>query len=256
MRNVKPKKALGQHFLTDANIARQIVDALTAKEKSPVLEIGPGTGILTALLLRKNFNLKAIDVDVDSVHFLRKKYPEFQASMIEGNFLKINIDHLFSTEFSIIGNFPYNISSQIFFKVLDHKDQILEIVCMLQREVANRIISPPGNRTYGILSVFLQSYYDMEKITDVSPDVFSPPPKIWSSVIRLKRNQKIQLQCNEKLFRSVVKMSFQMRRKTLRNALKGLNLPASITGLELLSKRAEQLTVSDFESLTDLIEKS
>ncbi len=256
MRKVKAKKGLGQHFLTDPTVAGQIVDALTMDKNRSVVEIGPGTGVLTELLLNKDIDLRAIDVDGESIRFLKEKYPEFQHLMIQGDFLKIDINLLFNSEFSIIGNFPYNISSQIFFKVLDNRNQINEIVCMLQREVADRIISPPGNRTYGILSVFLQAFYDTEKIIDVPPEVFRPPPKVWSSVIRLKRNEKKDLQCDEKLFRHVVKTGFQMRRKTLRNALKGLNLPASITQLELLDKRAERLSVGDFEFLTNLIANS
>ena len=254
MRGVKPKKSLGQHFLTDSAVAQQIVDSLTAKANDAVLEIGPGTGVLTSFLFDKNFNFKAIELDRESVSYLQKTYPEDTQSVIHGDFLKINVAELFDGNFYIIGNFPYNISSQIFFKVLDHRNQVKEIVCMLQREVANRIISPPGNRTYGILSVFLQSYYTVEKIMDIPPEVFSPPPKVWSSVIRLQRNQIDQLDCNEKSFRRVVKTSFQMRRKTLRNALKGLNLPASIRSLEVMDKRAEQLSVDDFVSLTNLIE--
>lgn len=256
MRKVRAKKGLGQHFLADPLIAGQIVDSLSINGSPSVVEIGPGTGVLTELLLEKDIHLKAIDIDGESIRFLKEKFPKYENIMIQGDFLKIAVDQLFKSKFSIIGNFPYNISSQIFFKVLDHKDRVNEIVCMLQREVADRIISPPGNRTYGILSVFLQSFYHMEKITDVPPEVFRPPPKVWSSVVRLKRNEKKELQCDEKLFRSVVKMSFQMRRKTLRNALKGLNLPASITELELLDKRAERLSVSDFEFLTNLIDKA
>jgi len=255
MRKVKAKRALGQHFLLDNNIAGQIVDSLSGTSL-PVLEIGPGTGVLTELLLKKPISLKAVELDRESVQFLKNKFPEHQAKFIQGDFLKTDINSFYTTPFSIIGNFPYNISSQIFFKVLDHKDQVAEVVCMLQREVADRIISPPGNRTCGILSVFLQAYYNMEKITDVPPEVFSPPPKVWSSVIRLRRNEISELDCSEKLFRMVVKMSFQMRRKTLRNALKGLNLPVSITELELLNQRAEQLSVRDFESLVQLIERT
>ena len=256
MRKVRAKKSLGQHFLRDMNIAHQIVEALSADSGLPVLEIGPGTGVLTRILLEKPFQFKAIELDRDSIAYLKQHFPDRQEDFVEGDFLHIELASLYTQPFAIIGNFPYNISSQIFFKVLDHRDQVLEVVCMLQREVADRIISRPGNRTYGILSVLLQAFYDMEKVTDVPPEVFDPPPKVWSSVIRLKRNTTRQLQCDEKLFRKLVKMSFQMRRKTLRNALKGLNLPVSVTELEMLNKRAEQLSVSDYEALTRLVEKA
>ncbi|MEM7299296.1 MAG: 16S rRNA (adenine(1518)-N(6)/adenine(1519)-N(6))-dimethyltransferase RsmA [Bacteroidota bacterium] len=252
---VKPKKSLGQHFLKDENIAERIVEALTAKPAMNVLEIGPGTGVLTKYLLNKEFQFKAIDLDTQSIDYLRKNYP-LTDNLIRGDFLKMAMGDLFQGPISIIGNFPYNISSQIFFKVLDHRDQVDEVVCMLQREVADRIVSPPGNRTYGILSVLLQCYYDAEKLFDVAPEVFDPPPKVWSSVIRLKRNQVTSLDCDEKLFKKVVKMGFQMRRKTLRNALKGLNLPAEMVQSKTFDKRAEQLSVSDYEHLTQLIESN
>ncbi|MEQ9426307.1 MAG: 16S rRNA (adenine(1518)-N(6)/adenine(1519)-N(6))-dimethyltransferase RsmA [Cyclobacteriaceae bacterium] len=254
MGSVKAKKHLGQHFLKDEGIAFDITNALDSAENQNVLEIGPGTGVLTKYLIERDINLKAIEFDRESVKFLQKNYPLLSGNLISGDFLHYPVKEIFDDAFSVIGNFPYNISSQIFFKILDHQDQVKEVVCMLQREVANRIVSPPGSREYGILSVLLQVYYDMEKLFDVSPEVFDPPPKVWSSVIKLKRNNSEGVKCDPKAFKRVVKMGFQMRRKTLRNALKGLNLPASITNLEVFNKRAEQLSVSDFENLTQLIE--
>lgn len=239
--------------MTDEAIALQIVDSLAVDKNADVLEIGPGTGVLTKSLLQQYPRLKAMDVDFDSIEYLKKHYPDFEDKIVHENFLKCDIDQHFKNSFSVIGNFPYNISSQIFFKVLDHINKVDVVVCMLQREVADRIASPPGKKAYGILSVFLQAYYKVEKLFDVPPDSFNPPPKVWSSVIRLERNSTTDLKCDEKQFRKVVKAGFQMRRKTLRNALKGLNLPAGISTLEVFNKRAEQLSVADFVDLTKLI---
>jgi 16S rRNA (adenine1518-N6/adenine1519-N6)-dimethyltransferase len=255
---VRPKKSLGQHFLHDLNIARRIVDAVKNQADQPsVLEIGPGMGVLTQFLLqRPQTDLKVVEIDRDSVAYLKESYPSLQHKIIEGDFLALNPIDIFQGKFSIIGNFPYNISSQIFFKILDHRDQVEQIVCMLQKEVADRIAAPPGNKTYGILSVLLQAYYDVHYQFKVPPGVFTPPPKVMSAVIRLERNDRTTLACDEKLFVQVVKQGFNTRRKTLRNALKNLNLAAEIAGLALLDKRAEQLSVKDFEHLTSLIEKS
>jgi len=222
-----------------------------------VLEIGPGTGVLTEYLVkRKDTNLKLIEIDRDSVPYLRKKFPALKDAVIEGDFLEMDLRHVFDGKFMIIGNFPYNISSQIFFKVLEHHHRVSSVVCMLQKEVADRIASSHGNKTYGILSVLLQTYYDIEFLFKVPPEVFKPPPKVMSGVIRLKRNDRVALPCSEKFFVQVVKQGFNMRRKTLRNALKNLNLAAEISALPLLDKRAEQLSVEDFIYLTSLIEKS
>lgn len=252
---VRPKKSLGQHFLTDQNIARKIVDSLTIE--GPVLEIGPGTGVLTNYLCEaKNRDLTLIEIDRDSVAFLKKKYPALVPSIIEGDFLTLDISALFKNKFSIIGNFPYNISSQIFFKILEHHNQVHGVVCMLQKEVADRIASPHGKKTYGILSVLLQAYYTIEFLFKVPPEVFNPPPKVMSGVIRLTRNNRLVLGCSEKLFAQVVKQGFNTRRKTLRNALKNLTLPSEISALPIMDKRAEQLSVEDFIELTRLIEKS
>jgi 16S rRNA (adenine1518-N6/adenine1519-N6)-dimethyltransferase len=255
---VRPKKSLGQHFLHDLNIAERIVGAL--KSKSPphrVLEIGPGMGVLTQFLIpREQSQLKVIEVDRDSVAYLKNNYPSLEGSIIEGDFLEIDTREIFAGKFSIIGNFPYNISSQIFFKVLRHRDQVDQVVCMLQKEVADRIACPPGSKTYGILSVLLQAYYNVQYMFKVPPGVFTPPPKVMSAVIRLERNAVDTLPCDETLFVQVVKQAFNTRRKTLRNALKNLNLAAEISALPLLDKRAEQLSVEQFTNLTLLIEKS
>ena len=255
---VRPKKSLGQHFLHDLNVAERIVGALKSKSAPQhVLEIGPGMGVLTQFLIpREQSQLKVIEIDRDSVAYLKNNYPSLKGSIIEGDFMEIDIHEIFAEEFSIIGNFPYNISSQIFFKVLRHRDQVEQVVCMLQKEVADRIASPPGSKTYGILSVLLQAFYNIQYLFKVPPGVFTPPPKVMSAVIRLERNAVVTLPCDETLFVQVVKQAFNTRRKTLRNALKNLNLAAEISALPLLDKRAEQLSVEQFTNLTLLIEKS
>jgi len=252
---VKPKKHLGQHFLKDLTIAHQIATCLPLEEATNVLEIGPGTGVLTQFLLKEPFvQLTAIEIDTESLSYLRKHYPAL--SLIGGDFLTMNIDNLFEGQpFCIIGNFPYNISSQIFFKALEHKNRIPLIAGMLQKEVAERLASPPGNKHYGILSVFLQAFYDVEYLFSVSPDVFDPPPKVQSGVIRLKRNSIQKLDCDEKLFIAVVKAGFNQRRKTLRNALKSLVNDPQATH-KLLDKRAEQLDVASFVELTNWVAAS
>jgi 16S rRNA (adenine1518-N6/adenine1519-N6)-dimethyltransferase len=253
---VRPKKSLGQHFLKDQGIASRIVEALSPEPRQ-VMEIGPGTGVLTQFLMaRKEFNLTLVEIDRDSVAYLKKHYPQLQKNIVEGDFLDLDLDKLMPGEFSIIGNFPYNISSQIFFKALDHHTRIREVVCMLQKEVADRIASPHGNKTYGILSVLLQAYYDIRVLFKVPPGVFFPPPKVMSAVVQLRRNTREKLGCDEVLFRKVVKQAFQTRRKTLRNALKILTLPASILASPVMDKRAEQLTVDEFIVLTQLIENT
>jgi 16S rRNA (adenine1518-N6/adenine1519-N6)-dimethyltransferase len=257
---VRPKKFLGQHFLRDLNIAKKIVDALEkGSDSSPlsVIEIGPGTGVLTQFLVADTtFDVRLIEIDRESVAYLKEHYAFLQDKIIEGDFLNLNLSQLFEGKFSIIGNFPYNISSQILFKVLEHRHQVDQVVCMLQKEVADRIAASHGNKTYGILSVLLQAYYSVESLLKVSPGVFNPPPKVMSAVIRLKRNNVQNLPCDEKLFVQVVKQGFNNRRKTLRNALKPLNLPQEVSTLSLLDKRAEQLSVNDFIGLTGLIEES
>lgn len=253
---VRPKKSLGQHFLTDQNIAQRIVESLAINAAVPnVLEIGPGTGVLTRFLMAKeNIRFKVIEIDRDSVAYLRKHYPALH--VVEGDFLELDLNTLFDGPFSIIGNFPYNISSQIFFKVLEQRQEVNQVVCMLQKEVADRIASPPGNKTYGILSVLLQAFYNIRYLFKVSPGVFNPPPKVMSAVIRLERNDRQQLGCDEALFFKVVKQGFNNRRKTLRNALKNLNLATEVSALPIFDRRAEQLTVDEFVYITQLTEQS
>ncbi len=254
MTRVRAKKNLGQHFLKDQNIAHKITESLSLGTYDTVLEIGPGMGVLTQYLLpNKKFKTYAIDVDHESIDYLHEKYPEYKDQIIYGDFLKTDIQKLFSNPFAVIGNFPYNISSQIFFKVLEKRDLIPEVVCMIQKEVAERISASHGNKTYGILSVLLQAFYDIEYLFTVNENVFDPPPKVKSAVIRLKRNQRKELEVNEKLFFRVVKEGFNKRRKTLRNSLKALLGDKSLDH-EFMSKRPEQLSVDELIQLTALIE--
>jgi len=252
---VRPKKHLGQHFLQDTNIARKITACLDEKYAT-VCEIGPGTGILTKLLLeRKSLSeLTLIEIDTESVEYLNNHFSDVRLRVLEADFLKTNLPVLFPNDVALIGNFPYNISSQIFFKVLENRNCIPEVVGMIQKEVAERIAAPPGSRTYGILSVLLQSWYDIEYCFTVNETVFFPPPKVKSAVIRLRRNETTALDCNENLFFKVVKAGFGQRRKTLRNALRVLFGHIEFDH-PLLSQRAEQLSVSDFVMLTRLFEK-
>lgn len=257
---VRPKKSLGQHFLHDQNTVKKIVDSLqVAPAPTPVgvLEIGPGMGVLTRHLLdRTDIDLKVVEIDRDSVAYLKKNFTMADRQIVEGDFLALDLAEFFAGPFFIIGNFPYNISSQIFFKVLEHRDRVLQVVCMLQKEVADRLASKHGNKTYGILSVLLQAFYNIKSLFKVPPGAFTPPPKVMSAVIRLERNERTNLGCDEQLFFQVVKQGFNNRRKTLRNALKNLNLAAEVSSHSMLDKRAEQLTVDDFILLTRLIEES
>ncbi|OEK01771.1 16S rRNA (adenine(1518)-N(6)/adenine(1519)-N(6))-dimethyltransferase [Roseivirga sp. 4D4] len=254
MSGVRPKKHLGQHFLTDLSIAENIAKALSGHgDYQRVLEIGPGTGVLTQFLLEQPVETWVIEVDRESVSYLETHFSQLKDRIISGDFLKMNFNESIGSPLAIVGNFPYNISSQIFFRVLDFRNDIPEVVCMIQKEVAERLASPPGNKTYGILSVLLQAYYDIEYLFTVKPGVFNPPPKVNSGVIRLKRNNVSQLGCDESLFKSVVKAGFQMRRKTLRNALKPINLPSELVDHPMLNLRAETLSVEDFVTLTNLI---
>ena len=252
---VKAKKHLGQHFLTDKNIAAKIVNALTQTDTyNQVLEVGPGMGILSDLLLAKpELETYLIDIDAESYDFLQKKYPQLGSKLILGDFLAMDFSSVFTGKFSIIGNFPYNISSQILFKILEHRDQVVEMVGMFQKEVAERCASPAGNKDYGILSVFIQAYYDITYLFSVKPGTFNPPPKVNSGVIRLTRNNVAQLACDEKLFWRVVKAGFNQRRKTLRNALSGVMPRDKMDDNKFFDQRAEQLSVSEFVSLTQLI---
>lgn len=251
---VKPKKHLGQHFLTDKQIAADIVGLLSGHERyNKVLEIGPGMGVLTDFLIQNShYETHLIDIDTESVAYLKKNYPALQTRIISGDFLKLNLETLFVEPFAIIGNFPYNISSQILFHILAYKDKVPEVVCMLQKEVAERIASPPGNRDYGILSVLLQAYYTISYEFTVPEHVFDPPPKVKSGVIRLQRNEVKKLDCDEKIFKTLIKQGFNNRRKTLRNALKPLALPDAVRQHPFMDKRAEQLGVADFVTLAQL----
>lgn len=259
LKGVKPKKALGQHFLTDKAVANRI--AMTISEEKlpekykeyatlPVLEVGPGMGVLTQFLMERNRELKAVEIDDESVEWLSKNIPRLE--VIKGDFLKMNLDEVFGSRFVLIGNYPYNISSQIFFKVLDYKDTVPVVAGMLQKEVAERICTGPGSKTYGILSVLLQAWYDCEYLFSVPPGVFNPPPKVNSGVLRLIRNSRTSLGCDEKKFKNVVKTSFGQRRKTLRNSLSSMLTPNSpLRESDLLSKRPEQLGVEDFIFITN-----
>ena len=258
MERVKAKKHLGQHFLKDNSIAERIVDSLSLKnEYKQVLEVGPGMGVLTDFLTKKEeFETWVVEIDRESIAYLKKKYSDqLSGRIIEGDFLRLKLDELFTEKFAVIGNFPYNISSQIFFKILDYRDQIPEAVGMVQKEVAERMASKHGNKTYGILSVLLQAFYDIEYLFTVHEDVFIPPPKVKSGVVRLTRNSRGKLPCEEKLFFTVVKQSFSTRRKTLRNCLKSMSLPPEMMAEPQFNLRAEQLSVNDFVELTSRIEK-
>lgn len=266
---------MGQHFLTDLSVARQIADALIVPDKTAedgsqavpgrtdVLEVGPGMGVLTQYLLqRPELNLKMVEIDRESVDYLLVNFPQVNGSLIEADFLKLRLENFFGGDFCVIGNFPYNISSQIFFKILDCKDSVPQVVCMIQKEVAERIAEKPGTKTYGILSVLLQAWYDIEYLFTVGEGAFNPPPKVKSAVIRLTRNSRTSLGCDESLFKTVVKTSFNQRRKTLRNSLKPLILDKaaregwSVEQTEafvsdpVFSLRPERLGVEDFIALT------
>jgi len=249
---VKAKKHLGQHFLIDLNIAQKIVNALP-QDELPILEIGPGTGVLTQYLIEKD-NFTAFDIDRESIDFLKQKYPQHEDKIQYQDFLEADLAPFASKgNFKIVGNFPYNISTQIMFKVLEHRNDVTALVGMFQREVAQRIAEKPGTKAYGILSVLLQAFYKIEYLFTVSEHVFNPPPKVKSAVIRLTRNSTYALNCNEELFFKVVKASFNQRRKTVRNSVKVLSGNAIVESV-YLDKRAEQLSVDEFVALTNSIE--
>jgi 16S rRNA (adenine1518-N6/adenine1519-N6)-dimethyltransferase len=254
-KKVSAKKYLGQHFLNDLEIAKNIADSLSYKDYKNVLEIGPGMGVLTQYILKKEVNLKVVEIDKESVRYLQNNFSTLENNIIDGDFLKLDLDLIFESQFALIGNFPYNISSQILFKALENKNHIPEIAGMFQKEVAERIVSGPGTKKYGIISVLLQTYYDVEYLFTVNEDVFDPPPKVKSAVIRLKRNNRIGLECDESFYKKVVKGAFSQRRKTLRNALKSITLPLNVNEFPFQEKRAEQLSVVDFILLTQFFEK-
>ena len=257
MTEVRAKKALGQHFLTDLNIARKIADALsggTSEAPAAVLEVGCGMGVLTQFLLRRGDMVTwGAEIDAESVEYLHAHYPEFTPRLIEGDFLKLDLRERFPEGVRIIGNFPYNISSQIFFKVLENRDLVPECVGMIQREVAVRLAEPPGSKEYGILSVLLQAWYDIEYLFTVNETVFNPPPKVKSAVIRLTRNNVARLDCDERLFVKVVKASFGQRRKMLRNSLKAVFGDFGGEEHPFFTRRAEQLSVAEFVELTQWV---
>jgi 16S rRNA (adenine1518-N6/adenine1519-N6)-dimethyltransferase len=250
--HVRPKKHLGQHFLKDKRIAAAIVDELHAGGCDTVIEVGPGTGVLTNLLVERNFSsFRVIEIDPESVSYLSQNLTG-RVEIIEGDFLEQDL-HLLGDRIAVIGNFPYNISSQIFFKILENRERVTEVVGMLQKEVAERICSEPGSRVYGILSVLLRAWYDIRYLFTVSEHVFSPPPKVKSAVIHLTRNNTGKLGCNERLFVTVVKRCFNQRRKMIRNPIRELVRPDA-GEMPLLSLRAEQLSVSQFTELTNWVE--
>ena len=252
MTEVKAKKFLGQHFLTDETIAQRIVDSLSGRNTN-VVEIGPGMGVLTKYLLENSaLNLRVVEIDRESVAYLHDHYPTL--NVIEGDFLKLDLNAMFHDTFAVIGNFPYNISSQILFRVFECRNEAVEVVGMFQKEVAERVAAGPGSKVYGILSVLLSAFYDIEYLFTVHEHVFNPPPKVKSAVIRLTRNNVTSLECDEKLFVRVVKAGFNQRRKTLRNALRSADLPIESVDDQVLARRAEQLSVAEFISLTKSIQ--
>ncbi len=250
---VRPKKTLGQHFLTNDSIAQRIANAVE-KNGVPVLEIGPGKGKLTQFLAERFPDLlKVIEVDNESVDYLKHHFPELDGKVIAGDFLRTDFSMHFANRFDVVGNFPYNISSQILFNVLEHREKIQQLVGMFQKEVADRVVAPEGSKTYGILSVLVQAFYDVEYLFTVQPGSFFPAPKVKSGVIRLKRNAREHLDCDEKVYFRVVKMAFNQRRKTLRNSLKQVIKP-EISGKEIFNMRPEQLRPEDFEHICKLLE--
>lgn len=255
-REIRPKKALGQHFLKDFSVARQIADTLAGYPDLPVLEVGPGTGVLTQFLVEDKRDLTVVEVDPESIEYLENHYPTLDGRIINADFLKLDLAELFPGQLAVIGNYPYNISSQIFFKVLDYKDKIPVCSGMIQKEVAERLASAPGKKAYGIITVLLKVWYDIEYLFTVGAEVFDPPPKVQSAVIRMTRNSRRSLDCDEALLKNVVKTAFNQRRKTMRNSLRALvgNDP-ELLALPIFDKRPEQLSVEEFIDLTLLIDQ-
>lgn len=253
---VRPKKHLGQHFLKNEAIAKDITEALQPGDYNQVVEIGPGMGVLTQFLLNGDNEVYVVELDTESVSYLKGHFDMRYDHIIEGDFLKLNLQDTFKENIAVIGNFPYNISSQIVFKVLENRDLIPQMAGMFQKEVAERIVAGPGSKTYGIISVLTAAYYEREYLFTVDKEEFNPPPKVQSGVIRLVRKENYTLPCDEKMFKTVVKTAFNQRRKTLRNALKPLGIPEELKESELLSKRAEQLGLEDFIYLTKTLKQS
>ena len=256
MRLVKPKKFLCQHFLKDLKVAQDIANTVDACPELPVLEVGPGMGVLTQFLLPKGRTVKVVEVDYESVAYLREAYPQLEDHIIEDDFLKLKLEKLFDGRpFVLTGNYPYNISSQIFFKMLDYKDLIPCCTGMIQKEVAERIAAGPGSKTYGILSILIQAWYKVEYLFTVHEHVFNPPPKVKSAVIRMTRNETKELGCNERLFKLIVKTTFNQRRKTLRNSISSiLEKGNPLSNDPVFNKRPEQLSVQEFIELTNRVE--
>ena len=262
MNKVRPKKALGQHFLTDLSIARRIADTVDACPDVPILEVGPGMGVMTQFLMQKGREFKVVEIDDESVVYLRQHFPSLEGGIVADDFLRMPLDRLFQgRSFVLTGNYPYNISSQIFFRMLEYRHLIPCCTGMIQKEVAERLAACPGSKTYGILSVLVQAWYDVELLFVVEPGVFNPPPKVRSAVVRLTRNNVEQLGCDERMFRRVVKTTFNQRRKTLRNNLRPLLSELGLSGVAWLQEdffnlRPEQLSVEDFIQLTNRIANS
>lgn len=256
MRFVKPKKFLGQHFLKDLSIAQDIADTVDACPELPILEVGPGMGVLTQFLLKKERPVKVVELDYESVAYLRQSFPALEENIIEDDFLKLRLEKLFDGKpFVLTGNYPYNISSQIFFKMLDYKDLIPCCTGMIQKEVAERMAAAPGSKTYGILSILIQAWYKVEYLFTVHEHVFNPPPKVKSAVIRMTRNATTDLGCNERLFKLIVKTTFNQRRKTLRNSISTiLDKDNPLSADPVFNKRPEQLSVQEFIELTNRVE--
>ena len=258
MKSVKPKKFLGQHFLKDLQVAQDIANTVDACPELPILEVGPGMGVLTQFLMTKERPLKVVELDFESVAYLRENFPALGNNIIEQDFLKMDLAHLFEGKpFVLTGNYPYNISSQIFFKMLDYKDLIPCCTGMIQKEVAERMAAGPGSKTYGILSVLIQAWYRVEYLFTVHEHVFNPPPKVKSAVIRMTRNETQELGCNEKLFKQIVKTTFNQRRKTLRNSISPiLDKTNPLMADPIFNKRPEQLSVQEFIDLTNRVEQA
>ncbi|WP_455060790.1 16S rRNA (adenine(1518)-N(6)/adenine(1519)-N(6))-dimethyltransferase RsmA [Prevotella pallens] len=258
MKSVKPKKNLGQHFLTDLNVAKRIADTVDTCPNIPILEIGPGMGVLTQYLVEKHRDVKAVEIDKESVAYLNEAFPILHDNIVRADFLQMNLEDIFSgKQFVLTGNYPYDISSQIFFKMLDNRDLIPCCTGMIQREVALRIAAQPGNKTYGILSVLIQAWYDVEYLFTVDEDVFNPPPKVKSAVIRMTRNNVSKLNCDEILFKRLVKTVFNQRRKMLRVSLRQMipnKVHENFYDQEVMTKRPEQLTIAQFVELTNMVE--
>ena len=254
---VRPKKFLGQHFLTDLSVARRIADTVDACPQIPVLEVGPGMGVLTQYLLEKDRGLKVVEIDRESVPYLHAHFPALGDNIIEADFLKMDLDAAFDGQkFVLTGNYPYNISSQIFFKMLENKDIIPCCTGMIQKEVAERLAASPGSKAYGVLSVLVQAWYDVEYLFTVHENVFNPPPKVKSAVVCMRRNEKTELGCDEKLFRRIVKTVFTMRRKMIRNGMKqivGKDCP--LLADDVFNRRPEQLSVAEFVELTNRVKE-